>query len=919
MKTSYLLTCAVAAVLSGGTVSAADLGGSAVGPDVLRTATATVDAAADTGGTTAVGEVIVTAERREQSVQDVPATIQAFTGRTLSEQNVTTIADLIKYTPNVTFGNNGPGQGVIFMRGLSAGLQGNQSSATIATFPNVALYLDDQSMQFPGRNVDIYAVDLDRVEVLEGPQGTLFGGGAEAGAIRYITNKPRLGSFEASAEADAGVTADGDPNYAFNAVFNIPIVHDKLAVRLVVYDDHHGGYIDNVPSTFTRSNNDLGNTYFNISPGANGLCPNGLPGGGPHNLCALPRSSAPQADNLDIARNNFNPVTYQGVRASVLYDINDDWNVLITESFQSLDAEGISSQYDHGSDFQPLGPLQVTSFSPSYDRDSFENTAWTINGKLGPIKAVYTGSYLLRHLSQQMDYTNYSRSTGGMYYECTGGGTGFGTAPPVCFSPVSNWLDTVRNTHLSNELRFSTPDDWRFRAIGGFFQENFRIYDDMNFRYKTIPDCDAENLAVALAGGQVCLANVRTAPGSTANFPGVRDNHTAFGEDTQRGYDQIAFFGSVDFDIIPQVLTITAGTRWYQYKEFEVGSQYGTGAGCLNVPNGGCVGYDPATGSGGGMVNIDSHNDHVTYSGFRSRFNITYHVTPDALTYFTFSQGFRPGGFNRSVSNVAPGPDGNPQFTKPNGYAPDSLTNYEFGIKSEFLDHRVLLNLSGYYMQWDDVQLLFFNPTELGNTTFGVNGPNYTVKGVEAQVTARVTENFSIQGSATYNKDTQANSPCLVDNIPGTPAFNQCITQVIQKGVGLVPFQNPFGAVGSVPAFSPEWQGDLRGRYDWDIGEFKAFVQAGFSYTGSMFNQPATYTSGEGVVVPNTTLFRYEQPAYATVDAAVGISKDNWYASIYGENLNNSHASMFTSSAQFIKSEVPIRPRVITLKLGAHF
>ncbi len=118
-----------------------------------------------------------------------------------------TLDDLLKYTPNVTYGNNGPGQGEIIMRGLRNGFRGNQSSGTIGNFPNVAIYLDDQSMQFPARNVDIYMVDMDRVEVLEGPQGTLFGGGAEAGAVRYITNKPKLDTFEGKVEASYGFTA----------------------------------------------------------------------------------------------------------------------------------------------------------------------------------------------------------------------------------------------------------------------------------------------------------------------------------------------------------------------------------------------------------------------------------------------------------------------------------------------------------------------------------------------------------------------------------------------------------------------------------------------------------------------------------------------------------------------------------------
>lgn len=896
MKASFLVSCAAAALLSGsGVAAAADSSGPPAG-------------GASEAQPSAGGDIMVTAQRRVENVQKVPMTLQAFTSVTLSQLNIKTLDGLLKYTPNVSFGNNGPGQGEIFMRGLSAGFRGNQSSGTIANFPNVALYLDEQSMQFPARNVDIYMVDMDRVEVLEGPQGTLFGGGAEAGAVRYITNKPKLGVFEGNVEANASATSDGAPSYGLNATLNIPIVSDKLAIRAVIYNDRQGGYIDNVPSTFTRSNTDLGNFYFNIHPTA-GVCPNGLPPGSA-GLCTL--ANAPQGNNTATAGKDFNPVTYTGARVGVRYDINDDWNVLITESLQHMDAEGLSVQYPIGSDFQPLKPLQVTAFTPSYNKDNFENTAWTVNGKLGVLRAIYTGGYTVRNISEQMDYANYSRTGGGMYYQCTGGSTGWGSAAPTCYSPLGYWQDTIKSTHLSNEVRLSTPDNWRLRAIAGVYQEQFRIEDVMNFNYKTIPACTPANLSVALSGGPVCVADVRTAPGSTANQPGVRGDSTAFGEDTQRGYDQLAFFGSVDYDLIPNVLTLTAGTRWYQYKEFEVGSQYGTGTGCLNVPNGQCT---------GGMVNIDSHNDRVTYSGFKSHFGLTWHVTPSTLAYFVYSEGFRPGGFNRSVSAVAPGPGpGNPkQFEKPNGYAPDSLTNYEVGVKTQLFDHHLQLNLSAYYMQWNNVQFLFFNPTELGNTTFGVNGPNYDVKGVEVQFVARVTQGLTVQGSATYNDDKQTNSPCLVDNIPGTPAFGQCITQVVQTGVGLVPFQNPFGSIGSVPAFSPKFQGNLRARYDWQIQEYHAFVMAGVSYTGSMFNQPATYLSGTGVTIPNTTFLRYLQPAYTTFDASIGISKDNWYAELYGQNLGNSNASTFTSSAQFIKSEVPLRPRVIGVKVGAHF
>src|SRR5271169_2983075 len=208
-------------------------------------------AAADAeSGSDAIQEIVVTAQRRSQSMQDVPISMQAFTGEALQQLNVSTFDDYIKFLPNVTSANNGPGQNEIFMRGLSAGSQPSQGSASTGLFPNVAIYLDNQSAQLPNRNLDIYAADLNRIEVLEGPQGTLFGAGAQAGVIRYITNQPKIDVTEASVKAGYGTTAHGSDNSDVTAVLNLPLVPEHMAVRAVIYNDQRGGYIDNVQGTF---------------------------------------------------------------------------------------------------------------------------------------------------------------------------------------------------------------------------------------------------------------------------------------------------------------------------------------------------------------------------------------------------------------------------------------------------------------------------------------------------------------------------------------------------------------------------------------------------------------------------------------------------------------------------------------------
>jgi iron complex outermembrane receptor protein len=851
---------------------------------------AATSASTDASDSEGIQEITVTAQRRTESIQDVPITIQAITGSQLKDMSVATFDDAVRFLPNVQFPSNGPGQGNIYIRGLSTGFLGEQSSASIAPFPNVALYLDDQSMTFPSRNVDVYMADMERVEVLEGPQGTLFGGGAEAGAVRYITNKPKLDVTEGSFDASYGTTAGGDNNSSLSAVLNLPLIADTLALRGVIYNDQRGGYIDNVPSTFTRKSTDPGIVAY-----TGGVVP----------------ASSQVINNNSVAKDNQNPVTYKGFRLAALYKINDDWNALLAQSYQNMEADGQFDQYPVGSDGQALGKDQVTAFSPAYSKDRYENTALTVNGKVGPLKVIYSGGYLVRHIEQQADYTNYSRSAGGVYYSCTGGPAGSGllgagtSAAVNCYSPATSWHDSVQNTHQSHELRVATPDDLFVRGQVGAYWEDFEIRDVMNFNYKTAPSCTAENLATALAGGATCVANVATAPGSTATDPGVRGDSTAFGEDLQRGYKQTAFFASVDYDLIPKVLTVTGGTRYYTYSEFETGSQYGTGSGCVDVPNGGCT---------SGEHNINAANLNKTYNGFKSRGNLTWHITPDTMAYYTYSQGFRPGAFNRTISAVAKDAAGNPQFEKPTGYAPDSLTNQEIGIKTEFLDHRIQVNASVYHMNWSNTQVLFFNPVQLGNTTFGTNGPNYSIHGIELQVIARVTEGLTLQSSGSYNHSKQTNSPCLPNNIATSPGYGTCITEVQGQ-----PFFNPFGAEGGEPANSPALQANLHARYDMTFNDYKGFLSFGGAFTGHSYNQVDTATNGDTVLVPTTTLLRYEMPSYTLYDAALGVAKDNWTASLFGQNLSNSNASQFTSSAEFIKSEVPVRPRVLGVKFGYKF
>jgi len=885
-KISY----AVAAILSGTTFA----GVAAAAPADASDATASAPSEA-------LQEITVTAQRRTENMQDVPIAMQAFTAQTLQQLNVQTFDDYIKYLPNVTTASNGPGQNEIFMRGLSAGSQPSQGSASTGLWPNVAIYLDNQSGQLPNRNLDIYAADLNRIEVLEGPQGTLFGAGAEAGVIRYITNAPKIDITEGNVKAGYGTTASGDPNTDLTAVLNLPLIEGTMAARGVIYNDHRGGYIDNVPATFTRRDTDVGIHY--------GSYPVGGCGTPPAPACQVPPGST-VINNGPVQGNNINPVTYSGARLEVLYKFSEDWDALISQSYQNMQADGVFYQQPNASDGQPLQKLQVTLFNPASDKDQFESTAWTLNGKFGDLKAVYTGGYLVRKVEQVGDYTNYSRGVYADYYQCYGPGAYTPTLKSTCFSPSAYWRSNEQNKHQQHELRLSTPDDWRIRGIVGAFWEKNVLYDQTGWNYKTVPSCTA-----TLTTG--CFANVGTFPGTSVENPGIQGDNTSFYQDTVRETKQTAIFGSFDFDLIPKVLTITAGTRWFEFKNYSAGSVLSS-FGCFEAA------LDPAgCHNPNYSYNLNAANLSDSEAGFKSRGNLTWHVTPDTMVYYTFSQGFRPGGFNQNGGAPhAFTPAGEAQYLIPKSYTSDKLTNNEIGWKTEFFDHRLQWNGAVYRENWNDVQVAFFDPGVVGNIFFNTNGQDFLIKGIETSFIARVMTGLTVQGAAAWNQSEQTNSPILLNNNPQSANYGQPITTACNAfGSNCVtgdPYLSPFGTSGSPSANSPPMQFSLRARYEWNVSNYRPYVQFGATHSGHSFTQAGSNPAlGPGTIT--TGRLRFENPAYSTYEASMGVAKDAWWFNLYCENCSNSNASTFVSTDQFIVAQTPLRPRVIGGAFGYSF
>ncbi|NNE58879.1 MAG: TonB-dependent receptor plug domain-containing protein, partial [Hellea sp.] len=279
-------------------------------------------------------EIFVTATKRTQSAADIPIAVSALGEDTLEELRVDVFTDYLVQLPGVTSGGAGPGNNTIYIRGLASTTPATSIAGVAGLAPNVAFYLDEQPLVQPGRNLDVYAADLERVEVLSGPQGTLFGASSQAGTVRMITNKPRIGVEEAGFTLGTSYTKGGDASFKGEAVYNVP-VGDDLALRAVIYADRQGGWTDAVAGTL----NMRASARYRS---ANATRDNGTLVGARAGFDAGADTSALNAiDAIAIEEKNQNDAQYFGFRVSALKEINENWSLQVGYAHQELETDGI--------------------------------------------------------------------------------------------------------------------------------------------------------------------------------------------------------------------------------------------------------------------------------------------------------------------------------------------------------------------------------------------------------------------------------------------------------------------------------------------------------------------------------------------------------------------------------------------------
>ncbi|HUO91295.1 MAG TPA: TonB-dependent receptor [Rhizomicrobium sp.] len=785
-----------------------------------------------------VETIIVTAQKRSEDLQKVAVSVQAITTQRLEDLHITDFNDYVKFFPSVTYtsggaggGNAAPGFANISMRGIVSGNDGNHSGP----LPTVGVYLDEQPITTIGGTLDLHIYDIDRVEVLSGPQGTLYGASSEAGTIRIITNKPDTSAFSAAYDVQGNTVAHGGEGYVAEGYVNVPLA-DNMAIRVVAWSEHDAGYIDNIPRQ---------RTY-----------PGDMSVGG-----SVPPITI---NDYPYAKKDFNSVDTYGARAALKIDLNDSWTIMPSLVFQLENSNGLFAEDPS------LGNLKVAQYNPDFLHENWYQAALTVEGKIGDLDLSYSGGHMDWWIHGESDYADYS-----YWYDKL-----FPSSFPSYFynnsnNPIAPTQYIIERDHFikdSHEIRLASSATDRLRFVGGLFFERQQHWILQNYRINDLATSE-----------------------SVTGWP-----QTLWLTDQERVDQDMAAFAEVSYDITPQ-LTLTGGMRLYDYINTLKGF-FGFSAG-FSSHTGESQCFGPGLFHGAPCTDLDQS---AVGTGNTHKVNLTYKIDDKKMVYFTWSTGFRPGGINRRTDDAGP-------------YAPDKLTNYEVGWKTQWFNDTLRINGALFREDWDNVQFPF-----LGANSFTIiqNAGNATSQGVEADFEWRPISSLTFSGSGAVTDANLTTDYCGFNN----PATKQPYTSNCFANDGFP----PEAPAGTQLPITPKWKGNLTSRYDFPIAGFAGHIQGSVQAQSSAWDDlriggafpPFAPTPP---LVPIRTMLG-KQPGWASFDFSAGLdSGDLWSLEVFVQNAFDAKAQQYryaecvTQVCDSQTYDVPQRPRLIGIKFGQKF
>lgn len=845
----------------------------------------------------ATGEVldniIVTARKREESLQDIPASIHAIPEAMLKEIGALNTEDYVRFMPSVNWINfNTGGSNFVIFRGINtttSGFIGRKSSS---------VYLDEIPLTATnGSQPDIRMMDVARTEALSGPQGTLFGAAAQAGTLRVITNKPDTSTFEGNAEIIYRDGETSDRSHSITGVINLPLIEDKFAIRIAAQSAVDGGYIDNVVGHAP-------DTWFGETAAENAAA-GGSWGG--------QRLSWGTHRNDDVAEVNWNSADHTNVRVMARWDINDNWSATAAYHYGETDSQGNNA-------YNPfVGDLQTIAFAKNTSQTEWDLSSLTIEADLGFAQLVSATSYYENQRTYQIDNTlyykyymtrNYCTDHGVWadlgappnyfyYWYWENGDTGRAIyAPLYCVFPTVNPSGPVDQLpeliglgegpewqkRFAQEIRLSHQGE-NFDWLGGLYYENSndswnsvwmkeaRVPYTDSMSYAFISDCYNAPPGSPLASMWNCTAS------STFGILGTRDDIGAALQTADHYWDSRddtdwetkAVFGEVTWHAT-DALDVTLGGRWFETENTKVYVKM-------------LAGHQDSDGrSQGGFIQPrwigNDLPQKATIDEFVPKLSVSYRLDDSNMLYGLYTEGYRTGGVNRANKNA--------DWSRTlwgQVWEPDKLANYELGSRSRFFDNTMQLNLTLFHMEWEDFQHEVVDPSS--NTCVVPTDPFPDCPGGELPW-------LSIVGNVG-----DAHSTGLTAEFDWIPAEGWQLggnAQWIEAEIDSTTSDERAGIEkGQKLPNTPELQGALWVVKTWPVSFVRGgevFVRGQYSYTGE------THT----LLVPagmDTAAPSFNNDAYGIADLRIGlVSGDrDWQIDLFVSNLTDERAQVFQGSA----------------------
>ncbi len=661
-------------------------------------------------------EIIVTATRRSESAQNIPASITAITGKTLEQAGIADTVDLARSLAGINVTDKGPFGGIngstLIIRGLNSDSTSGEFIQSSPIVPPVATYVDDTPLFF-----NLRLQDLDRVEILRGPQGTLYGSGSLGGTIRFVQNAPDPQAFDARVEAGLSSTAHTHAlNEDVNGMLNLPL-SDTLAIRLNAGFTDEAGFI-NQPNLYAL---DSAGAPIAAQPG---------------NLL-----SAPQTYSKD----GTNAYRYRSARLAALWKPNDDFHAQLSYYYQSSGADG----YPYSAPFYGVNSLSSSDYIQATTTDRIDLVALTMEGDLGFATLTSNSSWAKHQNVSEGDVTS-------LYDYFPFYGALYGANPRVLVVGHQEYDDRP----WAQEIRLASKTGGSYDWVAGAFYKNEPTAIQEHDYYPGYLDyfnaCASQyGAGDGITASQCGIGETAYTPGPLNTIDGIPINKDqAYVGDFETRYTDLAAFGEFTWRFAPD-WSVTSGTRLFRQT---VSQSQQTG-----------LLFD-----GPGYIANETQSD--SWSKALWKVNVAYQIDPTNLAYATWSQGFRRGAVNAlPPTEAAVGYVTNPGLFK---VAPDTADNYEIGVKGT-VQNRYRYSAAVYDIQWHNVQQsAFLTPLALPGA---INIGEAYSRGFETELYGVFTDHLSAQINYTYDqtKLTSLNPlaltglsvppPAIGSALPGTP------------------------------------------------------------------------------------------------------------------------------------------------------